>query len=71
MSKKVKGHGTITVYEKHLAYIPKQVTEELGRKIEYILGARTVLLFDPETDPDMLIQSLEGLKLHINLRRIN
>jgi hypothetical protein len=71
VSKKVKGHGTITVYQEHLAYIPKQVIAELGKKIEYVLDARTVLLFDPETDPDILIQSLDGLKNHINLRRMD
>jgi len=69
-AKKVKGHGAIKVYDKNLAYIPKQITEECGKEIEFILDARTVLLFDPKTDPEILLFSLEGLKNHIKLRSI-
>ena len=68
--KKVKGHGKITIYQKKLAYIPKQIVEECGKKLSFVLNARSVLLFDPETDSSILLKSLENLASHIELRSI-
>lgn len=66
--KKLKGHGEITVYDNNIAYIPKQVVDELGKKLAYILNSRTILLFNPDTDPDLLLKAINALKNHISLR---
>lgn len=70
IGQKVKGHGRITIYKKNISYIPKQIVEECGKKIEFVLNARSVLLFNPDTDPDILLKSLENLASHIKLRSI-
>lgn len=64
----IKAHGEITVHKNNIAYIPKQVVNELGNKLKFVLNSKTILLYEPGTDPETILKSIDILKAHIALQ---
>ena len=64
-------HGTMSI-RSGKAHIPKILKKEFGEGVEigYILNSRTVLLCNPNLSPEMLLDSLEALKKHIEARMV-
>jgi hypothetical protein len=66
--KKIKSQGALKPSRKGTTHLPKNIRDELGDKIEYIVDAKTALLFNPDTSPEDILASLEVLKKDLKLR---
>jgi bifunctional DNA-binding transcriptional regulator/antitoxin component of YhaV-PrlF toxin-antitoxin module len=49
-------------------YFPKEVREELGRKLDLICNAKTAVIFNAETSLDTVLQSLEIIQKDLQHR---
>lgn len=71
---KIKPFNHIKVSKTKIAAIHRVILDELGGKkgekfwIPYIPNAETVLLFNPNTDPEKILASLEVLRQDILVR---
>ena len=72
MTKQIRPKGTIAVMEAGTAQVPKEIRDELAVPgkgvIAYVLDAKTALLFNPESDPKDVIDSLKVLEADLKLR---
>ena len=68
VKRKIKSQGALKPSPKGTTHLPKTIRDELGNKIEYIVDAKTALLFNPDTPPEDILASLEVLKKDLKLR---
>ena len=66
----IEPQGYISVSEKHrTARIKDEIIREIKTfKIPFIANAKTVLLFNPATSPENILESLDILRRDIKLR---
>jgi hypothetical protein len=69
MKQQIKPVGVINVSKTSKAHIPDLIRRETGRvhSIPFMIGARTVLLYDPALPPEALLDSIEILKRTIRI----
>jgi len=69
MSEAIKPHGTIKATEGGSAHIPKEIRESLeSDSLPYVMDAHTVVLFNPNSSPEIVLKSLQNLIEDIKLR---
>jgi hypothetical protein len=72
MTKRIRPKGTFPVMDVGNAQIPKEIRDELDISgkgtIAYVLSAKAALLFNPETEPIDIFNSLKVLEADLKLR---
>lgn len=72
MSQIVKPTDTFKIVKGGKAHIPVQILRELEikahEKIAFVCDAKTVILFNPETPPEIILKSLDVLRDDVELR---
>lgn len=69
----IKSDGLIRKYKAGLSYIPVEIWKTIGGDVAgYIRDMKSVLIFDPNIDPEILFHSLELITkfLKKNLKKL-
>ncbi len=67
---KIKPSGNITITKSGGANIPARIRNEIDAKsLNYVLDAKSAIVFSPEASADEVLKSIEILRQTIELRK--
>jgi len=58
----------ISIAKNRITYIPKDIVEQLGRKLKVIANARSAVIFPEDAEYEEVIESLKVILADLELR---
>jgi hypothetical protein len=66
----VQSHGMLKRYQKGVTYIPMDFWDKIeGNEAAFIQDMKSMIIFDPKIDKEMLIMSLDLIKKYIETQK--
>jgi len=68
--KDVQSHGKLKRYQKGVTYIPMDFWDKIdGDEASFIQDMKSMVVFDPKIDKEMLLMSLDLIKKYIETQK--